>query len=142
MSAGFQVRIMKEFTPGFLQAARGLYLENRWINEKCDPAFPGNAFSGSFAVAALFTSENKVAGVGRAISDGVSDAYIQDIMVKKEFRGKGLGKMIVRALVDELKERRIEWIGLVGVPGTERFYKECGLQYAPGHSLWLGGEVL
>ena len=138
----FQVRIMDEFTPEFLQAARELYLENRLIDEDCDPAFPGNAFANSFVVAGVFTSQGELAGLGRSISDGVSDAYIQDVMVRKSLRGRGAGKLIVCALVDELKKRRIDWIGVVGVPGTECFYAGCGLKYAPGHALWLGGEVL
>ena len=142
MTAGFQVKIMDEFGLEFLQAARELYLENCWIDEKCDKAFPGNAFANSFAVAGAFTSQGELAGVGRAISDGVSDAYIQDIMVRKTFRRQGVGKLITCALVDEMKKRRIEWIGLVGVPGTEKFYAECGLKCAPGHTLWLGGEEL
>lgn len=142
MSDSFQVKTVQQFTPGFLQAARKLYLENRWIDENTDPAFPGNAFANSFIVAGAFTSQGEVAGVGRAISDGVSDAYIQDIMVKSSFRRQGVGRMIVCALRDELKKRRIEWIGLVGVPGTEKFYAECGFKCAPGHTLWLGGEEL
>ena len=142
MTAGFQVKIMEEFGVEFLQAARELYLENRWIDENCDKAFPGNAFANSFAVAGAFTSQGELAGVGRAISDGVSDAYIQDVMVRKTFRRQGVGKLITCALVDEMKKRRIEWIGLVGVPGTEKFYAGCGLKCAPGHTLWLGGEEL
>ena len=140
--AEFQVRIIDQFTPGFIQAARSLYLENRWINENTDPAFPGNAFANSFAVAGAFTSDGKLAGVGRAISDGVSDAYIQDIMTAGAFRRQGVGPMVTQALVAELKKRKIEWIGLVGVPGTEKFYAGCGLKCAPGHTLWLGGEEL
>ena len=53
--ADFQVRIMEQLTPGFVQAARELYLENRWIDEKTDPAFPQNAFANSFVVAGAFT---------------------------------------------------------------------------------------
>ena len=140
--AEFQVRIIDQFTPGFIQAARELYLENRWIDENADPAFPGNAFANSFAVAGAFTSDGQLAGVGRAISDGVSDAYIQDIMTAGAFRRQGVGTMVTQALVAELKKRKIEWIGLVGVPGTEKFYAGCGLKCAPGHTLWLGGEAL
>ena len=142
MTAGFQVTILNSFTPEFLQAARELYLENRWIDENADPAFPGNAFANSFVVAGAFTSQGELAGVGRAISDGVSDAYIQDVMVKSTFRRRGVGKMIVCALRDELKKRRLDWIGVVGVPGSELFYAECGLKCATGHTLWLGGEEL
>ncbi len=142
MPQTFQVKIMETWTPEFLQAARDLYLENGWIDEKYDPAFPGNAFARSYAVAGAFTSQGELAGVGRVISDGVSDAYIQDIMVKKSFRRQGVGKMITCFLVEELKKRNISWIGLVGVPGTEKFYAGCGLKCAPGHTLWLGGEEL
>ena len=140
--AEFQVRIMEQLTPGFIQAARELYLENHWIDEKTDPAFPQNAFANSFVVAGAFTSDGRVAGVGRAISDGVSDAYIQDIMTAGAFRRQGVGRMITCAIIDELKKRNIDWIGLVGVPGTEKFYAGCGLKCAPGHTLWLGGEEL
>lgn len=140
MSGTIQVKILKVFTPEFVQAARELYLENRWIDEDTDPDFPRNAFANSFAVAGAFTSRGETAGVGRVISDGVSDAYIQDIMVKSTFRRQGVGRLIVCALIDELKKHRIDWIGLVGVPGTETFYKECGLKYVPGHSLWLAEE--
>lgn len=137
MSGGFQVKIIKQFTPEFLQAARELYLENRWIDENTSPDFPEKAFAGSFAVAGAFSSHGEIAGMGRAVSDGVSDAYIQDIMTARKFQRRGVGKLIVRTLVAELKAHNIDWIGLVGVPGTEKFYETCGLKCAPGHTLWL-----
>ncbi|MBR2374627.1 MAG: GNAT family N-acetyltransferase [Lentisphaeria bacterium] len=140
MADRFEVRIMDEFTPEFLQAARALYLENRWINENDDPAFPGNAFANSFVVVAAFSATGELAGVGRSISDGVSDAYIQDIMTAKKFRKQGVGKLVTMTIAEELKKRNIDWIGIVGVPGTEMFYAGCGLRCAPGHTLWLGGK--
>lgn len=140
MADGFQVKIITRFTPEFLQAARGLYLENRWIDEKTAPEFPEKAFAGSFAVAGAFSPEGEFAGVGRAVSDGVSDAYIQDIMTVRKFQRQGVGKLIVRTLAAELQKHGIDWIGLVGVPGTEKFYEKCGLKCAPGHTLWLAEE--
>ena len=56
--------------------------------------------------------------MGRAISDLVSDAYIQDVTVLKEYRGKGIGKIIIQTLVEELKTKGVEWIGLVAATGT------------------------
>ena len=139
---GFQVRIIEELTPGFLREARNLYLENRWIDENYNPDFPRNAYAGSFAVAGAFAPDGSLAGVARAVSDGVSDAYIQDVMTASTCRRQGVGKLVTCALVEELKKRKIEWIGVVGVPGTEKFYAACGLKCAPGHTLWLGGEEL
>ena len=136
----FKVRFMTEFPPEFLRAARKLYLENAWIDENASPDFPRNAFAGSFLVAAAFAPDGRLAGVGRSLSDGVSDAYIQDVMTAKEFRRRGVGKLVITALVEELKRRGIDWIGLVGVPGTEKFYASCGLVSAPGHTLWMAEE--
>ena len=140
---GFEVRFMREFPPEFLRAARELYLENAWIDENASPDFPRNAFAGSFLVAAVFAPGGQLAGVGRSLSDGVSDAYIQDVMTAKPFRRRGVGKLVTTALVEELKRRGIDWIGLVGVPGTEKFYAECGLKSVPGHTLWMaeGAEL-
>ena len=133
----FEVRIMEKFPPEFLRAARKLYLENAWIDENASPDFPRNAFAGSFLVAAAFASDGRLAGVGRSLSDGVSDAFIQDVMTAKEFRRRGVGRLVTAALVEELRKRGIDWIGLVGVPGTEKFYASCGLVSAPGHTLWM-----
>ena len=136
----FELKFMQEFPPEFLRAARELYLENGWIDENASPDFPRNAFAGSFLVAAAFAPGGQLAGVGRSLSDGVSDAYIQDVMTAKEFRRRGVGKLVTCALAEELKRRGIDWIGLVGVPGTEQFYAGCGLKSAPGHTLWLAEE--
>lgn len=70
------------------------------------------------------------------ISDGVSDAYLQDIAVHPDWRRQGVGGRIVRFLTDELRRRGIDWIGLVGVPGTERFYPEQGFEAVPGYTFY------
>ena len=41
----------------------------------------------------------EIIGMGRAISDGCSDAYIQDVTVKESERGQGIGKEIIRELL-------------------------------------------
>ena len=67
-------------------------------------------------------------GMGRAISDGVSDAYIQDVTVLSTYRGRGLGSRIVQCLVAELTRRGIDWVGLVAMPGTASFYEPLGFE--------------
>lgn len=72
--------------------------------------------------------QEKMIGMGRAISDGVSDAYIQDVTVLKDFRRKGIGGKIIKELVTFLKSQKINWIGLIGEPGTKKFYSELGFK--------------
>lgn len=97
---------------------------NRWI----DALVRGShCFVGAFA-------GGRMIGMGRALSDGISDAYIQDVTVLREFRGRGLGAAIIRRLVEELRARRIGWIGLVAEPGTEPFYRRLGFEVLQGHA--------
>ena len=58
----------------------------------------------------------------RAISDGVSDAYMLDLIVRADYRKLGAGRQIVHALANHLKSQGIEWIVCIGVPGSEAFY--------------------
>ncbi|HSL60885.1 MAG TPA: GNAT family N-acetyltransferase, partial [Desulfotignum sp.] len=72
-------------------------------------------------------------GMGRALSDLVSDAYIQDVTVLRAFRGKGIGTKIIRLLIAGLKDHRVDWIGLIGEPNTRVFYENLGFREMPGH---------
>ncbi len=81
---------------------------------------------GSYCFMVAKDSEGQIIGMGRAISDGCSDAYIQDVVVLKSWRGKGVGAEIIRRLTAYCAERQIGWIGLVAEPGTQRFYERLG----------------
>ncbi len=74
----------------------------------------------------IATDQGKPVGMGRVISDGVSDAYIQDVVVKKEYRGRHIGKEIVRRLTERCVADGLAWIGLVAEPHTSEFYQDLG----------------
>ena len=67
-----------------------------------------------------------IIGMGRAISDRVSDGYIQDITVDNTWRKKGLGKRIVKELVEKLQQEGLSWIGLIAEKNTQNFYIPMG----------------
>ncbi len=90
-----------------------------------------------FVIAIL---DGKIVGMGRAISDGISDAYIQDVTVQKEFRGQGMGKGIMRTLVNYLKEQNLKWIGLISEPGYENFYTGLGFKVMTSYTPFLLSE--
>ncbi len=72
-------------------------------------------------------------GMGRALSDLCSDAFIQDIAVLTVYRGQGIGRKIVLYLAQELKNRGVDWIGLVAEPGTQAFYERMGFYPLKDH---------
>ena len=130
------VKIVTEFDDKLCQDAAVLFAGAGRINSPVDGGFLQQALPGSCAVAGAFCEERLI-GIARAISDGISDAYIQDVTVLEEFRGRGIGANLVTALTNELSSRGIDWIGLVGVPGTEKFYASLGFEAQNGHTLWL-----
>jgi len=108
-----------------------LYKEAGWWNEA--PSKPNEVIelvAGSYCFALAFC-DSSVVGMGRAISDGVSDAYVQDITVLPEFRGQGVAGAIVEMIVRRLKDNGIDWIGLVAERGTHKLYEELGFDMIP-----------
>ena len=104
-----------------------LYKEAGWWSEDddTDPDLISKIIQGSFCFA-VASINDKLIGMGRTISDGVSDAYIQDVVVLGELRGRGIGVLIMDELIKYLKNRNINWISLVSEPKAVSFYQKYG----------------
>jgi aralkylamine N-acetyltransferase len=70
-------------------------------------------------------------GMGRAISDGVSDAYIQDMTVGSAYRNRGIGRKILQTILEKLYSDGIRWIGLIAEPGSCSLYSHAGFRQMP-----------
>lgn len=111
-----------------------LYRAGGWWKEEYSPDELPSLIHGSYLFAvAVHEKSGRAVGMGRVLSDGVSDGYIQDLVVLPPFRGNGVGKHIVGTLVDACKKNGITWIGLIAEPETERFYQPLGFCPMTGH---------
>jgi GNAT superfamily N-acetyltransferase len=111
-----------------------LYRAGGWWKEEWHPDDLTSLMSSSFAFAIAHTAQSRQAvGMGRVISDGVSDAYIQDLVVIPGWRGKGVGKQILSSLIAYCRVHRITWIGLIAEPGTMEFYTSMGFSPLKGY---------
>jgi len=111
-----------------------LYRAGGWWKEEYDQRELPRLIRGSFLFAvAVDRKTGHAAGMGRVISDGVSDGYIQDLVVLPEYRKTGIGTQIVATLVKKCVERGISWIGLIAEPDTEKFYLPFGFHPMEGH---------
>jgi GNAT superfamily N-acetyltransferase len=111
-----------------------LYRAGGWWKEEYDPMELRNLIHGSFLFAVAVDPKKGCAiGMGRVISDGVSDGYIQDLVVMPEYRGTGIGARIVSKLVKKCLEMGVSWIGLIAEPGTEKFYMSLGFSPMDRH---------
>ena len=111
-----------------------LYKEAGWWEPSYDkhPEFLNHIVEDSAVFVGAFLGKRLI-GMGRALSDLASDAYIQDVTIIKEFRGKGIGRKIIIKLIEKLKGNNGDWIGLVAQPGTSSFYEELGFEVLKDH---------
>lgn len=111
-----------------------LYRAGGWWKDEYDPAEIPRLIVGSFAFAVAADSRSgRAVGMGRVLSDGVSDAYIQDLVVLPGYRGRDLGTAIISRLVARCREDGISWIALIAEPGSEEFYRPLGFTRMEGH---------
>ena len=111
-----------------------LYKDAGWWKDSYgeSPEFLQGIVADSALFAGAFEN-NKLIGMGRALSDKASDAYIQDVAVLKEFQGRGIGKKIIQTLIAGLNTWGVDWIGLIAQPGTKGFYEDLGFELLEGH---------
>jgi len=79
--------------------------------------------AGSTRVVGLYHGEQQV-GFARAVSDGVTVAYLADVYVLPAFRGRGLGLELVRELVDGADGRQVRW--LLHTADAQGLYRKLG----------------
>lgn len=119
-----EIRIVKSWNEDEIVE---LYRAGEWWKENYDKAGLPSLIAGSFAFAVAIDKKLKKAiGMGRVLSDGVSDAYIQDLIVFSEYRGNQIGTALVQALIDFCHTKGVMWIGLIAEPGTDPFYLTLG----------------
>lgn len=91
-------------------------------------------FGNSMFVRFVYAGDRLV-GAGRALADGLDCAYIADVAVHPDHQGRGLGRAIIRRLVDAAQGHKK--ILLYANPGTEGFYLGLGfLPMATAMAIW------
>ena len=116
-SDSIEYRVPADISPA---EAAELYVEAGWM-DSIDPDAVASMLKGTFAISAAFHN-GRLIGFMRALSDGVSDAYMLDLIVRKEYRKQGIGRKILEQLANFLKQRGVDWVLCIGAPGTEAFY--------------------
>jgi ribosomal protein S18 acetylase RimI-like enzyme len=119
----------------------GLYKAAGWWQESPEArAVIPAMIRGSFCFMVARSLDGRIIGMARVISDGYSDAYIQDVVVLDAHRGQGIGRELVRRLTQFCVARKIAWIGLVAEPGTQGLYEELGYGPLTGYQPMLYGK--
>jgi ribosomal protein S18 acetylase RimI-like enzyme len=105
-----------------------LWLEAGWNGEYgIDEAAFRQSWRGSI-VKKCIVLDDKIIAIGRANSDGVLYSMIHDIVVQREYRQKGHGRLIVDAIIRDLRNANIKVIQLMAATNQWPFYQKLGFE--------------
>lgn len=71
--------------------------------------------------------DEEMIGFARCVTDFVFNGQINNVVVDERYRGKGIGKQLIRRILDSCKQ--VTYI-LRGDPENEEFYRRMGFQEA------------
>jgi GNAT superfamily N-acetyltransferase len=75
-------------------------------------------------------TSGRQAGFARVVTDQARFAWLSDVFVLEAYRGRGLGKGLVQAVLDDPRLARVGRL-LLATADAHGLYRECGWQEAP-----------
>ncbi len=85
----------------------------------------GNPLMTSFFHIAVYDGDQLV-GFVDSVSNGVTDADIQDLIVRHDYQGKGIGTDLMKKMIASLKEKHIYIISVIFEERLKPFYDRFG----------------
>ncbi len=127
LDAGPNYRLCCALADESIEPASQLLASAYWNTDRSQAQIAA-ALRGSSAVVGLrCLKTGSLVGVGRAISDCTSRAWIYDVLVVPELRGKGLGTRLMQLLLDHPAVRRVQQV-LLTTKDADGFYQRFGFQ--------------
>ena len=96
---GYKINDAVSFEEIFL-----LYGAVGWTNYTTNPTMLKNALEHSLFLISARDEDGKLVGFLRAVGDGYSILYIQDIIVLPEYQRQGIGTQLLRQTLEHFKE--------------------------------------
>ena len=125
MNSNIEIRVLNPLQDDFSQSVARLYRFEGWLDESDEISDINTALKNSFACVAAYEGDLMV-GFFRALSDGISDAYLLDLVVDPNYRGMGIGGQLTEKLLENLRGSGLSWITCIANPGVDALYKKYG----------------
>jgi len=83
--------------------------------------------------ACVVVHDGEVVACARVVGDGGMYFYVQDVIVLPEHQGRGIGDLVMDAVMTYLGDaaREGSFVGLMAAEGVERFYERFGFRRRP-----------
>ena len=102
-----------------------LYQAVGWNMYTRDPKKLERAIAQSLSVLGAHDG-NRLVGLIRAVGDGETILFIQDLLVLPSYQRQGIGRQLVNALVDQFPQVRQRVLLTDDKPQTRTFYENIG----------------
>ena len=104
-----------------------LYESVGWNAYTDQPEMLQKGFENSMLTLAAYEG-NQLLGIIRAVGDGYTIVFVQDILVFPEYQRKGIGSALLQAILDRYSHVRQIELATDNTPKTIAFYKSMGFR--------------
>ena len=104
-----------------------LYESVGWTAYTDHPEVLRKGFENSMLILTAYEGD-QLLGIIRAVGDGYTVVFIQDILVFPEYQRKGIGSALLQAILDRYSHVRQIELATDNTPKTIAFYKSMGFR--------------
>ena len=104
-----------------------LYLDNGWTNYTKDKESLFKGIKNSLYISFAYDA-GQLVGLIRAVGDGYTIIYIQDILILKSYQRKGIGTTLINKLLKKYKDVRQICLTTDLTKNQKKFYVSCGFK--------------
>jgi len=119
-----KIEFKKNIIPQIEDLAK-LYNNVEWYNYTKDLKVLKKAFENSLLIISAWDKDNLV-GLLRAVGDGQTIMYIQDVLINKQYQRQGIGSQLMKSVIDKYGHIRQKVLLTDNEEATISFYKSCG----------------
>ncbi|MEH6544777.1 MAG: GNAT family N-acetyltransferase [Porticoccaceae bacterium] len=119
-----------ERKPPLADELANMYQDAGWI-DKPDSEKMFKAINSESEWFVARDSDSNLLGIGRFITDYARYAFIVDVIIKEQHRGKGVGTAIMNKIIAECRMLGIDSVNLWPSEGKVSFYERLGFYALP-----------
>lgn len=129
-----EVVVVDRLEPAHLAQLVELFSHQWWTEHRTLERTQAALASSSLVLGAVDRGSDRLIGFTRVLSDGAFVALVLDVMVAAAWRGRGIGALLIDAVVSHPSLGPVESVELVCQPDLVPFYERWGFTDQVGAS--------
>ncbi len=121
---------IREYGPYDQAEILELYHAVGWTSYTDRPEMLRHAFAHSLLILGAYDGD-RLLGIVRAVGDGASVVYIQDILIHPEYQRQGIGRRLLQTVMARYPQVYQMLLSTDNTPATLGFYRSCGFRPLP-----------